>query len=283
MDIEFARTFLKVVDSGSFVGAAKSLHLTQAAVSRRIQTLESYLGCELFIRNKSGAFLTASGRRFLRHAASMVQTLERARHEVGVAQSFQGTLSIGGRFGLWSGLLLVWLNSLKQNSDDIQLRAYIGFEENLMQDLVDGILDIGVMYTPQNRPTLKVERLLEEDLVLVSTHASEQQMPNASTYVHVDWGPEFQTQLCSQLPEFSRPGIIVGIGWLALQHILSHGGSGYFPRRLVQDFITQKQLFIVTKAPRFELPAYVVSPSTPTNSLITPAIKTLRSMVASLN
>ena len=42
-----------------------------------------------------------------------------------------------------------------------------------MHDLVDGRLDIGIMYTPQNRPMLKVERLLEEDLILVSMVDSE--------------------------------------------------------------------------------------------------------------
>ena len=40
MDIELAWTFLRVVDAGSFAAAAKELHVTQAAVSRRIQTLE---------------------------------------------------------------------------------------------------------------------------------------------------------------------------------------------------------------------------------------------------
>ena len=99
MDIEFVRTFSQVVDTGSFVCAAKTLHVTQAAVSRRIGALEDYLGCEPLVRNKAGASLTPAGRRFLRYAASMVHALERARHEVGVARSFQGSLTVGG---LWT-------------------------------------------------------------------------------------------------------------------------------------------------------------------------------------
>ena len=282
MDIEFARTFLKVVDTGSFVRAAKTLHITQAAVSRRISTLESYLGCDLFIRNKAGASLTPAGKRFLRHAASMVQTLERARHEVGVARSFTGALTIGGRFGLWDGLLLPWLNAMSEKFPDVQLRAQIGFEEDLMMDLVDGSLDIGVMYTPQSRPSLQVEPLINEELILVTSDPTEIQKPNPDRYVHVDWGPEFLLQLVGNLPELSSPRVIVGISWMGLKHILTTHGSGFFPHRLVQTLIKQKRLFKVETAPSFELPAYVVYPSRPENPLTLPMVDTLHQASASV-
>lgn len=275
MDIELARTFLKVVDTGSFIRAARTLHVTQAAVSRRIRTLEAYLGCDLFVRNKAGAVLTPSGRRFLRYAANMVQTLERARHEIGVAQAFNGSLTIGGRFGLWDGLLLRLLEQMRGERSDIQIRAEIGFEEGLMQALVDGSLDIGIMYTPQNRPALRVERLLEEELILVTSRPDAAATPDPDSYIHVDWGPEFLAQLSGSLPALSSPRLIVGISWLALQLIMSEGGSGYFPRRLVQDLILQQRLYRVAGAPSFQLPAYVVYPGSGNNPLITPTLAML--------
>ena len=51
MDIELARTFLQIVRSGSLVAAAEHLHLTQTAISARVQNLESQLNCKLFVRN----------------------------------------------------------------------------------------------------------------------------------------------------------------------------------------------------------------------------------------
>ena len=242
MDIEFARTFLKVVDTGSFIRAAKTLHVTQAAVSRRIRTLEEYLGCDLFVRNKAGAVLTPSGRRFLRYAANMVQTLERARHEIGVAREFNGSLTIGGRFGLLDGLLLRLLENMRAERSDIQIRAQIGFEEGLMQALVDGSLDIGIMYTPQNRPTLQVERLLEEELVLVTSQRQARQVPDPDCYVHVDWGPEILTQLSGSLTRVRCPRRRVGSSWLEMQLLCTDRGSGYFSRRGVQDLILQGRL-----------------------------------------
>ena len=169
METELARTFLTVVAAGNFVSAAERLHVTQSTVSARIHTLEEQLGCSLFVRNKAGTRLTAAGRQFQKHAAILVRTVERARQDVGIAAGYQGTLTVGGRFGLWEGLLLEWLPLMRKMAPDISVRAEIGFEEDLMQGLVEGRINIGVMYTPQSRPGLTVERLLEERLVLVST------------------------------------------------------------------------------------------------------------------
>ena len=61
MAVDLARTFLEIVRCGSFVGAAEHLHLTQAAITARVQSLESQLNCSLFVRNRSGARLTPDG------------------------------------------------------------------------------------------------------------------------------------------------------------------------------------------------------------------------------
>lgn len=82
MDINLARTFLVVAESGSFIAAAERLHLTQTAVSARIRALEMELDRVLFIRNKAGARLTAAGERFKRYAETLLQIWERARQHV---------------------------------------------------------------------------------------------------------------------------------------------------------------------------------------------------------
>jgi DNA-binding transcriptional LysR family regulator len=270
MDIELARTFLKVIDTGNFVGAADHLHITQAAVSRRIKALEGYLGCALFVRNKAGAVLTPAGKRFQKHAAKLVMALEQARHDVGVAPPYRASLTVGGRFGLWDGLLLQWLALMRERAPDVILRAQIGFEEGLIQQLVDGSIDIGVMYTPQRRPGLMIEPLLEEELILVTSDA-DHGTPSRD-YVYVEWGPEFHDHHSLNLPEFTNPGLIVGIGWLGLGHLLQSGGSGYFPERLVRPHLHAGTLHQVPDASTFKLPAYVVYPADRDEKLLDPAI-----------
>src|SRR3546814_5896545 len=57
-------------------------------------------------------------------------------------------------------------------SSDLSVRAEAGFEPDLMQGLIDGRIDIGVMYTPQRRPNLQMTALMDERLVLVESTAS---------------------------------------------------------------------------------------------------------------
>src|SRR5665213_1108936 len=109
MDTELARTFLTVVADGNFVSASERLHVSQSTVSTRIHTLEDALGCKLFVRNKAGTTLTLAGRQFLRHASTLVRTVEHARQDVGIPDGVIGTLVVGGRIGLWEAFLLQWI------------------------------------------------------------------------------------------------------------------------------------------------------------------------------
>jgi DNA-binding transcriptional LysR family regulator len=258
MDTELARTFLTVVSSGNFISAADRLHVSQSTVSTRIHTLEDQLGCVLFVRNKAGTTLTSAGRQFQRHAATLVRTIEQARHDIGIPEGFSGTLVVGGRMGLWEEFLLKWLQMMREARPEVSVRAESGLEPELMQGIIDGRMDIGVMYTPQSRPGLKLEQLFEEKLVMVSTDAKSKPEPQPG-YVYVDWGPEFYARHTACFPNFGPP-LTANIGWLGLQHVLENGGSGYFPERIVRPHLKAKRLNLIGNAPEFSMPAYVVYP-----------------------
>jgi DNA-binding transcriptional LysR family regulator len=259
MDTELARTFLTVVTSGNFISAADQLHVSQSTVSTRIHTLEDQLGCTLFVRNKAGTTLTSAGRQFQRHAATLVRTIEQARHDIGIPEGFSGTLVVGGRIGLWEEFLLQWLQQMRSARPEISIRAESGLEPELMQRLIEGLIDIGVMYTPQSRPGLKVELLFEEKLILVSTDKNGKPEPQPG-YVYVDWGPEFYARHNTCFPNFGGPPLTANIGWLGLQHVLENGGSGFFPKRIVLPHLKSKRLYLIGGAPEFSMPAYVVYP-----------------------
>jgi DNA-binding transcriptional LysR family regulator len=279
METELARTFLAVVAAGNFISAADRLHVTQSTVSARIRTLEEQLACTLFVRNKAGTVLTPAGRQFQKHAASLVRTVEQARQDVGIPMGYRAVLGVGGRIGLWENLLLRWLLLMQETAPDVSLRAEIGFEDDLMQRLIEGRIDIGVMYTPQSRPGLNVELLLEERLVFVSSSPTSERKPGKG-YVYVDWGPEFYTKHSISFPEFVSPGLLVNIGWLGLQHILENGGSGYFPIRLVRSYLENGRLHLVRDAPEFRHPAYVVYSTEGEGDLVQTAVAGMRQVAA---
>ncbi len=275
MDTELARTFLTVVAAGNFVSAAERLHVTQSTISARIHSLESSLGCRLFVRNKGGTTLTAEGRHFQKYASTLVRTVEQARHEIGVAKGFRGALTIGGRFGFWEQFLSRWLAVLLQRAPDIAVRAEIGLEGDLMQGLVEGRLDIAVMYTPESRPGLKVELLFDERLVLASTNPRGRPEPGPG-YVYVDWGPEFFAKHSASFPTFFGSALTTNTGWLGLQHVLENGGSGYFPIRLLRPHLQSGKLAVIAGGPEFVLSAYVVYPADAAPDVIAPALEVIR-------
>jgi DNA-binding transcriptional LysR family regulator len=81
-DLANLRAFLKVVESGSFRGAAEQLQASTAAVSRRIASLENALGSRLLNRTTRQLHLTDAGERFYGDVANILNALEEAEQRV---------------------------------------------------------------------------------------------------------------------------------------------------------------------------------------------------------
>ena len=279
MDTELARTFLAVAASGNFVAAASRLHITQSTVSARIQTLETTLGTRLFERGRHGATLTASGKRFLRHARILVRTIEQARHDIGLPQGYHDVLALSARIALWEGFLPQWVAWMRAQAPDVSLRLEIGFEADIMQSLVEGTVDIGMMYSPTSRPGLVVEQLFDETLVLVTSDLARG-WPDEG-YIHIDWEPEFHAQFSEHYPDVSTPTLVANIGWLGVQQLLAYGGSGYFPLRLVRSHLEAGRLWRVPDSPQFRLPAFMVFPRDNDSATLKRALDGLRELARS--
>jgi LysR family transcriptional regulator, flagellar master operon regulator len=278
MDTEFARTFLVVVAAGNFVNAASRLHITQSTVSARIQALERQLGATLFRRGRGGVELTTAGQRFLHHAKNLIRTLEQARHDIGQPDGFRGTLTIRSRIALLDGFLPRWAGWMRSDYPEIALRLEIGFEEDIIQGVMQGTVDLGLLYTPQNRSGLGVEYMFDERLLLVSTAVGSDWLND--NYVHIDWGAEFETQFATHFPDTPPPALYANIGWAALQKILCSGGSGFFPARLVQKLISEGRLHRVPDSPVFSLPAYLVFATGDTSEILHRALDGLRELAS---
>lgn len=257
MDVTLARTFLSIVAAGSFLRAAERLHVTQTAVSARVRTLEQQIGAKLFVRNRAGASLTPAGEQFVRHASMFVQVWERARHQVALPPGRRSVLTIGCEASLWDPLLLDWLLWMRAHAPQTALRTEVGFPGDLVERVASGMLDVAVVYAPQQRPGLRIELLIEEKLVLVTTRKGGP-APDPSDYVYVDWGPDFAAQHALAFPELSHATVTAGLGPLGREYVVAAGGSGYFRLAVVRNHLEAGRLHRVRGAPEFLYPAYVV-------------------------
>lgn len=275
MDINLARTFLEIVSSRSFVQAAERLHITQTAVSARVKTLEEELGRKLFVRNRAGASLTPAGELFIRHALALVQVWERARQQVAIPAGRRALVAVGCETSLWAPLLIDWLLWMRKGAPDLALRTSVGAADDLVEEVVNGTLDIAVVYAPRQRPGLRIELLIEEKLVLVST-APDAKAPAPDSYVFVDWGREFAAQHSLAFPELSSAPISASLGPLGLGYLLAAGGAGYFRQNVVRPHIEAGQLHRVPGAPEFLHPAYAVYADNADATVLKPSLLGLR-------
>ncbi|WP_431045663.1 LysR family transcriptional regulator [Roseateles sp. L2-2] len=275
MDITLARTFLEIVAAGSFVRAAETLHVTQTAVSARVRTLEEQLGTVLFVRNKAGATLTPAGEQFTRYASMLVQVWERARHQVALPPGRESVMTIGCELSLWDPLLLDWLLWMRTSAPHLALRTEVGFPADLIDRVASGTLDVAVVYAPQQRPGLRIELLLEEKLVLVTTRKRGQKL-DPEDYVYVDWGPEFAAQHALAFPEMGHAGVSAGLGPLGREYVLAAGGSGYFRLAVVRKHLESGKLRRIRGAPEFLYPAYAAFAEGADMTVVEPALEGLR-------
>lgn len=260
MDFDLVRTFLAVYETGNFNRAAEQLNVTQSTVSSRIQNLEDQVGQTLFQRSRAGTAVTAAGRRFHQHATTLMRVWLHARQEMVLPEVLEQVVTVGGQFTLWDELLVRWLPWMRRHLPEVAIRAEIGTPEFLMQRLVDGTLDIGVMYSPQSRAGFTVDRLLDDRLVAVATDPNSPG-PGDDGYIYVDWGPEFLAEHAQAFPDAPLPAVTVSHGMLALTHMLNYGGSAYLPLRTVLVHLNAGRLHRAKGAPAFRRPAYVVYPT----------------------
>ncbi|WP_244493966.1 LysR substrate-binding domain-containing protein [Mesorhizobium sp. Root172] len=173
-------------------------------------------------------------------------------------------------------LLLDWVRWMRRSLPDIALRVHVDVPQDLINQVASGLVDVAVMYAPQHRPGLKIDLLMDEKLVLVTTNP-EARLMGSTDYVHVDWGPDFTLHHGMNFPD-AAPDLLMDLGPLALNYILSAGGSGYFRMSVVQPHIEAGQLHLVPEAPQFSYPVYAVQSANADEVVLGPALAGLHSI-----
>ncbi|MGE0627246.1 MAG: LysR family transcriptional regulator [Hyphomicrobiaceae bacterium] len=277
MDINLARTFLMVSETGSFIETARRMNLTQSTVSARIKSLETMLGRALFDRSKLGATLTTAGEQFRRHALAMVRVWQHAQMEIGLTEQHRDLLSAAAPLSLWEGLLLRWVAWMRKEIPDIAVSAAAAQTQVLTQRLVEGTLDLAVMYRPVPPPGLEIEHLFDEEFVLVTGPRQSGRRASAD-YMSIDWCPEFQIDYAAAFPNLTTPGLHLDLGPAALDYLIGHDASGYAPYRLVHQHIERGRLKLARRSRKFTYPVYAVYPEARDEEAFEPILQGLRNV-----
>ena len=259
MDISLLKTFLEVAKIRHFGRAADVLFVTQSAVSARIKLLESALGVELFNCKRNDIQLTPAGMRLVRHAETIVKGWDRARQEIALDEKGAESLAVGSPFDLWGILLREWAVHLRRQSSQLVLQIEVQPAEILVGRLVNGLLDLALLFEPPQMPDLAIRQMAEIPLILVSGAAgcSLDEALHGNYYM-VDWGSVFARSHAEFFPDIPSPVARLTSGTPARDLILSVGGAAYLAEQMVQQDLEQGRLHRVVDAPVIERTAFAV-------------------------
>jgi DNA-binding transcriptional LysR family regulator len=149
MKLNQLRDFLAVAESGSIHQAARTLNVSQPALTKSIRQLEKDLGAPLFERSTKGAVLNPLGYTFLARVRLVANELERARDEVGQLLGRGGGRVSLATSGTPSMLFLPSaLKQFRRRFPDAQIRIVDGLLPVMLPELRDGQIDFAMAPKP---------------------------------------------------------------------------------------------------------------------------------------
>ena len=168
MDLKQLEYFVRVAEMGSFTRASIALDVAQPALSRQVRLLEVELHQSLLVRNGRGATPTEAGKLLLAHGRGILHQVERAREELGrVRGSLAGRVAIGLPPTLARVLTVPLTRAFREQLPDARLSISEGLSTVMQEWLLNGRLDIALLYNAQPAAGIEILPLLTEELVLV--------------------------------------------------------------------------------------------------------------------
>ncbi|NWA05311.1 LysR family transcriptional regulator [Pseudomonas gingeri] len=172
MEFKQLRSFVEVVHQGGFTQAARTLHVSQSAVSKQVAQLEHSLGVVLLDRQGSQVRPTAAGSVVLQRAEEMLRLRSGLLHELDdLSQLARGELRLGlpqlGGDTLFAGLFAEY----RRRYPNINIHLFEGGSLSIEPAVLSGELELGGGLTPSN-PAFDCQPFCDEplDVLLAIDH-----------------------------------------------------------------------------------------------------------------
>ncbi len=169
--VDFLKTFLEVVSAGSFLEAAKRLHVTQATVSNHIASLEKYFGTRLFVRTRDGTYLTEEGKILNKRARQILDFVNLTKKEIiNSSEKLRGVVKIAASTIPGEHILPILAGSFKKSYPEVDIEIEIGDTGTSIEKLAEGHIDfaaVGSLMNTNNKFETKV--IARERLVIITS------------------------------------------------------------------------------------------------------------------
>jgi len=169
MDLVLIRSLLAVADTGSITDASQNIHVSQSALSRRLQQLEAELGAALIVRGRHGVALTDVGRMTVEQGRYIVERYEQLRRNIDETLGLQrGEIRVGGGATVTSFLLPGAIAEFQSEYPGIVFHVKEAGSNEIALDVAGGRLDMGIVTMPVSTRDVDLTELLTDEIVLVA-------------------------------------------------------------------------------------------------------------------
>jgi len=161
------RAFVTVAQQRSFAAAAKALHLSQPALSRRISNLEDGVGVRLFDRTTRSVQLTLLGERFLAEVGGLVAEVDRSVENLrDAAQLESGDVTVGCVFSAVHHFLPSVIRTFRARHPRVLVKIIEEGADEVLASVKQGEADFALNYIGMQDPEVDFTPLLKEPYVL---------------------------------------------------------------------------------------------------------------------
>jgi DNA-binding transcriptional LysR family regulator len=170
LDTDQLRSFLAIVDTGSFTRAAERINKTQSAVSMHMRRLEQQLGCALFVKQGRGAKLSAEGERLIDFARRIMQ-IEAGAMAALSRKGLKGHVRLGMPDDYAEVFLADILTRFGRRHPQVEISVVCEGSVELAAQVRDGALDIAMITHLDGMHGVEIIR--EERLAFVAMKSFE--------------------------------------------------------------------------------------------------------------
>lgn len=166
-DLADLQAFTAIARLGSFRAAAQSIHLSQPALSRRVDKLEAALGVRLLERSTRRVALTAVGREFARKAQGWLDEIDATLLGVAeLAQQRTGLVTLACVPSAARFFLPAVLQRFHAQMPRIRVHIHDGHAHEVLAAVTSGVADFGLNFDGQQEAGLAFRALLRDRFVL---------------------------------------------------------------------------------------------------------------------
>lgn len=180
MELRQLRYLISIIDYGSFSKASGQLNVAQPALSQQIANLEAELETPVLVRSARGVVPTEAGLKLYKQARIILGQVEQAISEAKVSEfsdQFTGSVSVGLPTTTSTIVALPLIKRMRERFPRIHLRIVENLSGHLLEMLLKHRVDLSIDFSRDSVTGVHVERMVEEDLFLVTADPAEHDVP----------------------------------------------------------------------------------------------------------